>query len=448
MARQSPAERLRAFVSRFVERSDVRVDTLRLGDPAPPEALAPLRGNIPTELFEFYAAMNGARVEWAFVEPPGGGCLAIPPVSDWTRFATDDEQNTHFGPDRRAMLLDALQPECATWYVLAEGRSVDDAVLWFSGSASTGDGKVVARSLGEYIDLAIEHAFVWWWPLRSFPDAIERASARPVEPAALRPGARVHSSHYSEGARGVVRELRTVDNGAARHRELFGDTFARVALDDGDERWISTRWVKAARRADEYEDAVARGPAWWAELCSRPIPDRLAALARAIGPVQGYSPTWGGPSNARRASGMLSPLSIAAAIDLVARAFGDAGRLMKGGVPLLEERSLERSEREFDGGEWRDRKHRFVPAAVLEGLIAGLARRIGRESAATGLPPAAVAGDASARLRNIAGFAMWLQPVLASASAIEPPSPSADEVRLRDELGLPGPSGLALGTGA
>ncbi len=447
MARHGPAERLRAFVTRFAKRSDVRVDALRLGDPTPPEALAPLRGAIPTELFEFYAAMNGAHVEWAFVEPPGGGCLSIPTVSEWTRFATDDEQSTHFGRDRRAMLLDVLQPECATWYVLAEGRPVDDAVLWFSGYGSLGDGKIVARSLDEYVDLAIDHAFVSWWPLRSFPDVIERARAKPVKPAALVPGARVHSAHYSEGARGVVREVRAVDAGVASHRRLFGDTFARVALDDGDERWISTRWVKAAPRTDEYEDAVARGPAWWAELCEAPVPDRLAALARAIGPLQGYSPTWGGPSNARRASGLLSPLPIAEAIDAVARAFCDAGRLTKGGVPLLEERPLERLDRAFDPSEWRDRKQRFVPATALEGLMAGLARRVGRESAATGSPPAAVAADASARLRHIAGFAAWLQPVLASEGAVEPPSLSADEVRTRDELGLPGPWGVALGTG-
>jgi hypothetical protein len=78
---------LREFIAELGRRPDIVVKEAHVGDPAAPEKLAALRlrEGIPEELVALYAEMDGAHVEWRFIEPLGAGCLNIPEIDAPTR---------------------------------------------------------------------------------------------------------------------------------------------------------------------------------------------------------------------------------------------------------------------------------------------------------------------------------------------------------------------------
>ncbi|EYF07640.1 hypothetical protein [Chondromyces apiculatus] len=440
------AKKIGDFIRKFSRRADVRVVTSELRPPAPAEALESARGKIPGELLSFYAAMNGVHFAWAFVEPPGGGCIQIPPLDAHQRFATDEVQHTAFGEGRRSLLLDCIEPECATWYLLGGGGVPDEAVLWFSSSSGVSGGRLVARSLAEYVDLAIAHACVSWWPAPSgdIPAWIARAQAAPVKPGPIRIGARIETSYYSEHARGVVQEVHPVSLPEHSLLRSYGDRYALVALDEGATAWLPFTSIKAVRAKDVYEEALTRGDAFWEALEALPMLERIAQVARAIGPVEGYSATWGGPSNTRRAAGLLSPLSLARTVERIATLFGDAARA----VPTLAElHPLPKTGGEFAVSAWKARGFRFVPRDALDGLLSGFARRISRASAAARVAPRALLPEhTEVALRWVPGRA-HLQALLAQEGPAAAPELRVDAESTRAELGLPGVHGVGLGNG-
>jgi hypothetical protein len=165
------AAELRAFVAALKRRRDIRVEHATLGRKAGKAKLAQLRAaNIPTELIELYAEIDGARVEWRFIEDGyGGGCLRIPPVTNWTRFTGDDNHYMNFGDGREALLLDEVTAEGGTWLVRdkAKGGTEDgrDAVsIIFASAAEGGDGITAAGSIAAYLRAAMAHGFVYYWP--------------------------------------------------------------------------------------------------------------------------------------------------------------------------------------------------------------------------------------------------------------------------------------------
>ncbi|AKT40326.1 hypothetical protein [Chondromyces crocatus] len=440
------AEKLQTFLAAFSARTDVRVVVSELRPPAPEDALRAAQGQIPSELLSFYASMNGAHIAWRFIEPPGEGCLQIPPLGAATRFADDEAGGTAFGAGMRALLLDAPVPECATWYVVPEGAAADAAVLWFSTTAALDDGRQVARSLADYVTQAIEHALVLWWqaPSGEVPVWIARALAEPVAPVAIVSGGRVETQYHAEGARGVVREIRQVPLPEDSFLSCLGDRYARVDLDEGTTLWLPLQDLKGVRTRDVYEEAVARGRAFWDELRTAPMLDRIRAVARAIGPIASTSPTTSGPSNARRAAGMLSSLSLGEAVETIAALFGDASRA----VPKLREsHPIEVEETAFGASAWRTFGHPFVPRDALEGLMAGLALRIARASAARGVAPRDLVPERAADLlRWVPGRASVLDLLAMETPADAPEGPPPNE-KARAQLGLPGPHGVGLGTG-
>jgi BRCT domain type II-containing protein len=116
------AAELRAFVQALKKRKDIQVTVAEIGRKAGKAKLGQLEySKIPEQLIELYAELDGVHVEWRFIEPSGGGCIRVPPVSQWTVFGDDDKHYMNFGDDREALLLDEITPEGGTWVVRKVG---------------------------------------------------------------------------------------------------------------------------------------------------------------------------------------------------------------------------------------------------------------------------------------------------------------------------------------
>jgi hypothetical protein len=386
---------LREFIAELGRRPDIVVKEARVGDPAAPDKLAALRlrEGIPEELVALYAEMDGARVEWRFIEPDGAGCLDIPEIDApyrETRFADDEETYMGFGEGCTALLLDAIQPEGRTWLLRGGG----EVRIVF---ASAGDGEEafdVADSIAEYLRAAMHHGFVHYWPhYDNAPDyldtsrtrkAIDRFRAAPRPPRPVHPGARVQFVFFAEGGRGDVLALHEAPPN--RRTEIWGRQFVLVRFDEGSVGWLPLQQVKAYEGTDAYERL--RNPAFDLAAAARGAPHEVQALvhdlARAIGPLSSYSTmTKVGrySSNARRAAGLLStrPFTVAfsAVTDLCAAA-------LAAGLDLDERREMTPSADDFDDTQWCRGKYSI--AATLEGLYSGLFLLACRESTRRGVP--------------------------------------------------------------
>ncbi|MCA9685898.1 MAG: hypothetical protein KC457_27240, partial [Myxococcales bacterium] len=107
---------LREFVRALHRRKDITIKCAEIGKKASKGRLAVLKASdLPEQVIELYAAMDGAHIEWSFIEPSGGGCMRIPVFSQWTRFTGDDDHYMNFGDDQEALLLDEITPEGGTW---------------------------------------------------------------------------------------------------------------------------------------------------------------------------------------------------------------------------------------------------------------------------------------------------------------------------------------------
>jgi hypothetical protein len=159
--RQVVAE-LRGFIAELKSRPDIAVEVARVGGPAPLDKLAFLRAQegVPEELVDFYAEMDGVHVSWRFIEPPGGGCLEIPPISEETRFQGDDETFMNFGAGCTGLLLDVITAEGNTWLLRSGGK----VRIVFASMAEGDNAFEVAGSLAEYLAAAMRHGFVPYWP--------------------------------------------------------------------------------------------------------------------------------------------------------------------------------------------------------------------------------------------------------------------------------------------
>jgi len=440
----STAMRLASFIEAFSTRPDVRVTVSSIGGPAREAALEGARAAIPAELLAFHREMDGAHFEWAFVEPPGGGRIRIPPLSKHSRFQTDDALFTAFGEGRTALLVDEVQPEGASWYVRGPSASLDDAVIWFGPAGREREGKLVARSLADYVDQAIQNAFVVWWPL---PDPetgewIARANAPSRAPAVISEGGRVQSAYYSEEGRGIVSALHTVTHAEHSSLRAYGAEYALVTMDEGTTLWSPIQTLKAVSQVDAYEEARTSGDAFWSALDTLPMIDRIVEVARAIGPLTSYRGAY--PSNARRAAGLLSTLSLDDAARVIGTAFSDAGR---SGIDLAAGHPIGASSRDFASSDWSYTAS-FVPKDILEGLVGGLAWRLAQVSAANARAPRELmTATAIAGLRWVPGRTLVMDHLSSTTPLDAPAAVFVDTDRARTELGLPGPHPVGLGNG-
>jgi hypothetical protein len=446
---------LRAFVETLKKRADVRVSVARVGRRASRAELAQLKQKppLPAELIALYTEMNGLHVEWEFVEPPGGGCMRIPPVTQWTRFTGDDKTYMGFDDDQEALLLDEIQAEGGTWLVRGKKKG-GEARLVFASAAEGSEGITPAPSIAAYLREAMAHGFVYYWPrcgrenrYVSYADqeaALARFRALPEKPTAFRTGARVHFEFFSEGGRGEL--LSRHEAPASRDAEFCGRKLAQVKLDEGTVAWLPEKWMKVVKKADAYERLRAPGFDLQAAM-KADLPALLADLARAIGPLEHYSScnVGGYPSNGRRAAGLLSALPLGEAISLVLDLHEAVG---KAKLPLGARRPLPKSGQEFSASQLSRVGFSFAIDELFTGLFGGLWLLICHASAREGRPGKALVGEASiARLSKVP-VGESLARSLAEGEQLAAPAWYHDaKGETEKKLGLPAGAILLQGTG-
>lgn len=376
------AQELREFVAYLEKRPDIRVRVADVGRKAAKADVDRVR-SMHRELGDFFAEMNGIRLEWEFVEPPGGGSMRVSPISQYTRFENDDVYYMGFGDHRESMLLDEITPEGGTWLVRDKGSK--EAEIIFASAAEGADGIVAASSLAEYFRKAIEHGSVPYWP-RCFTDspyvsyaaqeeAVRRFQAPVVEPTAIEVGARVHFQTFAEGGRGEVLALHSAE--AGRHTEWTGTEFAKVRFDEGTTGWIPQRLMKGVREVDAYERL--RDPSFDLEAAAaEDIEGLFDELARAMGPLFHWSTINLGliASNGRVAAGLLGSRPFVEALGAVVAIFG---AVSEAGLDLDEQRKVEENGEEFNASEFSRGRWQYRIRGILQGLMSGLLIRAAHE---------------------------------------------------------------------
>lgn len=450
----SAVAELRAFIETLKMRPDLRVTVASVGRRATKSELAFLehQKGIPAELVELYAAMNGVHVEWQFIEPPGGGRIRVPPLSQWTRFTGDDQTYMGFGDEHDALLLDEIQAEGGTWLVREKQSGV--VRLVFASAAEGSDGVQPAGSIAAYLRAAIDHGFGYYWP-RCFrvnryvsyaeqEATVERFRARPEKPSPILIGGRVHVEFFAEGGRGEVLALH--EAAPSRATEFCGRRLVEVKLDEGTVAWLPEQWMKALKTPDAYERLRSSGFDF-AAAAREDLLGLLADVARAIGPLNHYvSCNVGGyVSNGRRAAGLLSARPLGEAITLVVDLYDEA---RKARLDLAEKRPLAKSGQEFSTPELARSGFEYSLQSTFAGLFSGLFLLACHESARRG-----VAGrdlvDGALRDRLLEAAATpSLTAALTQAEVLAAPAWQHDTTgETARELGLPAGAIVLQGTG-
>lgn len=450
----SAVAELRAFIAALKRRPDVTVTVAQVGRKASQRELAALRlqPNFPAALIDLYAEMNGVHVEWHFIEPPGGGCLRIPPLTQWTRFTGDDEHYMNFGQDHEALLLDEIQPEGGTW--LVRNKKSGQVQLVFASAAEGADGISPADSIVDYLKAATRHGFVHYWPRCfqgsvqvSYADqetALERFRAAPVKPSPIRIGVRIQSEFFSEGLRG---EVLAVHEAPDNHLTQFcGRRLVQVKFDEGTVGWLPVKWLKALKKTDAYERL--RDPRCdFSASAQNDLPALHADLARAIGQLAHHATINVGmyPSNARRAAGLLSTRPLSAAITMIVDLYETTCAAK---IELGKNHHLEPSEEDFSAKQFARHRGYYSLDSLFTGLFGGLFLLACHESARRQLPGnQLVPASLKARLQTSAAAAS-LRAVLEQESRLEAPLwRSGDTTEAVRELGLPAGAVPMVGTG-
>lgn len=373
---------LRVFVRALKQRKDITVERAELGRKASKPKLAQLRAaDIPEELIELYAEVDGIHVQWRFIEPPGEGNLRIPPVSQWTRFGGEDRHYMGFGDDCEALLLDDITAEGNTWLVRtkAESGKPKPASIIFASAAEGAEGISPAKSIAEYLRKAMANGLAPYWPRCFQPNRyvsyatqeaiVERFKAPPVVPSDFGVGARVHVQLFSEGGRGHV--LATHSTTAGPHTQWCGTDFAEVQLDEGSRAWLPRRAMKVHGKQDAYERL--RAPDFdFAKAMDDDLGGLLDELTRAIGPLSSYTmydELGKTPSNSRLAAGLLSCRPLA---DVVALVLALDAAITKAKLDRGKSRKLGKTGEETDGPELARHRWEYRIDGLLEGLYGGL----------------------------------------------------------------------------
>jgi BRCT domain type II-containing protein len=405
---------LKAFVRALEQRKDITVKICEVGRKASKSSLTHLRAQgAPDDVVEMYSEMDGIHVEWRFIEPPGGGCIRIPPVTQWTCFTDDDSHYMNFGEGTEALLLDEITAEGTTYLVRQQKSKDNSASIIFASAAEGADGVTAASSIAEYLRKAMENGFVPYWPRCFKPSryvsyaeqeqTIERFKAPAVEPVAIDVGVRVQFGYFSEGGRGEVIALHQAK--PSRDTDFTGTAFAQVRCDEGSLAWIPQQWIAARKQDDAYEQLRAPSYDLQAAITSD-LGALLDDLARAIDPLAHYSGAEGLdslplPSNARRAAGLLSARPLAEAVRFVL-ALDQA--ITRAKLERREQRSLIKVGREFAPAELSRLGWQYTINGILEGLYAGLGILVHHESMHRDVPGVALLDpELVASMQKLAG---------------------------------------------
>lgn len=402
---------LRALADALTKRPDIEVVTCVLGAGATEEELAKL-GDVPDELVRFYREVNGVHIAWRFIEPPGHGCIRIPPISVHTRFELDA-----FVPGLEALFFDEQQPECTTWLVRVPGKK--EAKV-FTGSSVA---PVVSASLEAYLQGAIASGFVPWWPMcfretrgvsYAEPEAaITRFRAKPKKPKAIAPGARVHIETFHRGARGrALRTERVAPSGLTQH---YGTSFTEVACDLGWTLWVPTRFLKVQSKVDAYEGLREALPVERTEDAPLACLELLAHATSA---------------DANVAAGLLAPHELRASIAFLVSLYNAAIRAR---ISFTERLPLPKSPGAFAPTEEARMGHTHCVGETFDALFAGLHTVVRQRSAETNTVACSLVEASLLQQLGRCGKARDVTATLRLDEVLRAPSPPPSE----GDVGLP-----------
>lgn len=402
---------LRALADALRKRPDVAVTTCVLSAGATEEELAKL-GDVPDELIRFYREVNGVHIEWRFIEPPGHGCIRIPPLSVHTRFERDV-----FAPGLEALFFDEQQPECTTWIVRVPGTSETKV---FTGSIGE---PVLSASLRAYLEGAIANGFVPWWPMcfrevhgvsYAEPEAaITRFRAKPKKPKVIAPGARVHIETFHRGARG--RALRTEHVAPSDLTRHYGTSFTEVTCDLGWTLWVPTRFLKVQSKVDAYEGLREALPVERTEDAPLACLELLAHATSA---------------DANVAAGWIAPHDLRASIAFLVSLYNAAIRAR---ISFTERLPLPKSSSAFAPTEEARMGHTHCVGETFDALFQGLYRVVQQRSADTHTAGRLLVEEALVQALARCGKARDVTQALRREEVLSAPSPPPSE----GDVGLP-----------
>jgi len=304
LAEKSPARMLRAFIEGMSARKDVRVLEKKIGEPAPPALVRGKRGELPDELLDFFAEMNGATFRFALIpdDTPIDGFEIDPLHEQWSHFrereelrGVDDRPAGIYlgdfgGPDVLHLLLDNIQNETPVHYIKTRKASPNTATIVYSPYVDQPPHHTIAKSLAEYVRLGISRAYVMFWPHDGAAVGAKiaaRLDAAPRAPLELEPGSRVVSKSPSciqPNRRATVVQI----DKAPRQPEgwKWGEEMVLLTFDHGPTCYVSRDSVVPIRKDDFYESAL-RDPAAFLERLRGASSDDAALMVARFG-VSGY----------------------------------------------------------------------------------------------------------------------------------------------------------------
>jgi len=291
LAETSPARMLRAFIDGLSARKDIRVREKKIGGPAPAALVRAKRGQLPDDLLDFFAEMNGATFRYTLIpdDSPIDG-FDIDPLEERTQFGereeiTENGRGTGIylsdfgGPGVLHLMFDNIQNERPVHYIKTRNAPPKGAKLVYSPRVDRPPHVTIAKSVADYVRLGISRAFAVDWPQAAGGAKIAaRLDAPPAAPAELGPGARVVSKRpqcCSPNFRATVVQL---DTAARIPKQLtvkfgswrFDNELVLLRFDQGPTCYVPRDSVSLLKKkADVYESALQDPVAFLERLLAR-----------------------------------------------------------------------------------------------------------------------------------------------------------------------------------
>ena len=314
LAEKTPARMLRAFIDGMSARKDVRVREKKIGGPAPAALVRANRGQLPDDLLDFFAEMNGATFRFTLIpdDTPIDG-FEIDPLVELTQFGEREEivqdgrgsgiyLNDFGGPGVLSLLFDNIQNERPVHFIRTRNAPPKSAKLVYSPRVDRPPRVTVAKSVAEYVRLGISRAFAVDWPRNAAGTKIAaRLDVPPRAPTELGPGARVISKRpqcCSPNFRATVVQVDTATRIPAQLTGRggswkFDNELVLLTFDQGPTCYVPRDSVSLIKKkADLYESARQDPAAFLERLRAASPPDAALMLAR-IGVSGSHQPMRG-----------------------------------------------------------------------------------------------------------------------------------------------------------
>ncbi len=361
------AKKLKAFLETIIKRNDLHFSFCEVGPPANPKELNKAKASLPESLLDFYSVMNGCDILASFINNTELSLgLRIPPLEriDGFRYPPKDEYN--FPSGYKFIPLEWMEPECAFYYLLADGSDISEAKIVVACPAEEDEFVPVASTMDEFIEKALQSCLTLGWAYKFFGcgrqdeiNKIARLLQKPPKPPKpfpeFEPGTRVKVFKYTEQIeRGtVVKQVQT--EGV---HDYYGKDFVLVDFDLKGKHWVPKDEVKKVpRKKDVYETAIS-DPADFMKKMLDSEPEESARNFHRIGyddqsyysfdKIKGLHI----PKHSFRYASIFNKLSFEEASSIITELFGKWSSSIKG-------RIKDSLEFKLDGTEFEKKEHRI-----------------------------------------------------------------------------------------